>query len=302
MRVCAQPIHPMPLCPRFTAPLIHLRSCSARALLPRHASYIPTQCKGGKGFGSAKKTPKQPQDRRIDREKSLPAWRRETYNFREPFHAIALEDHPDLQVLGTKPDIFLLPDFFTEEECDRLVAMAKPNMIPCLTVNPRTGAVEEDVTRTSTNANVPRRDVPTLVSKLCALGRCDERQLETLQILRYKKGEFFASHSDGFQGPATANGFKNSARLVTIFVYLNDVDQGGETRFPQLGLDVRPRKGMAVVHFPTTHGFEEDDRTEHEGVAAVDEKWLFVTWVWKDFRTDERYAEANFPSLSEEKI
>jgi prolyl 4-hydroxylase len=217
------------------------------------------------------------------------------------FHTIDT-DYPGLEALHTSPDIFVIHNFFSDDECDRLVEKARPNLLQCLTIGEETGIVQPDETRTSTNANVPRREAPTIVQKLCLLLKCDERQLETLQILRYEQGQYFTPHTDGFQGPATANGFENSARLVTVFCYLNHVKQGGETRFTEIDIDIRPKKGMLVLHFPTTLDYQEDARTEHEGVTAVDEKWLFVTWLWKDFRTDKRYAEANFPLLSQDRI
>ncbi|KAJ7369302.1 hypothetical protein OS493_039905 [Desmophyllum pertusum] len=36
-------------------------------------------------------------------------------------------------------------------------------------------------------------------------------------------------------------------RLQPILVYLRDVDEGGETKFPQLGISVKPRKGLALI-------------------------------------------------------
>jgi hypothetical protein len=69
---------------------------------------------------------------------------------------------------------------------------------------------------------------------------------------------------------------------------LNTVVKGGETRFTELGLDIMPNKGKAVIHFPATIGMEEHPRTEHEGVAAVNEKLLLVTWVWMDSRTESQ--------------
>ena len=44
-------------------------------------------------------------------------------------------------------------------------------------------------------------------------------------------------------------------------MFLSEVEQGGETRFTELGINIRPRKGQAVIHFPATLGFEEDERT-----------------------------------------
>jgi prolyl 4-hydroxylase len=260
--------------------------------LALHGRSPPSRRRGGEGFGSIgnkkKDAPKKSQRDKVGKEELS-------------FHTID-KDYPGLQVLHKSPDVFVINNFFSDDECDRLVEKARPNLLPCLTIGEETGIVQPDETRTSTNANVPRREVPTIVQKLCSLLKCDERQLETLQILRYKQGQYFYPHTDGFQGPATANGFEHSARLVTVFCYLNNVKQGGETRFTDIGIKIRPKKGMLVLHFPTTLDYQEDARTEHEGVAAVDEKWLFVTWVWKDFRTDERYAEANLPLLTQDRI
>ena len=218
-----------------------------------------------------------------------------------PFHSIN-RDYPGMKVLASDPDILEIDNFLTDDECDRLIEKARTNLKPCVTKNPKTGAVEMDPDRTSTNANIPQCEVPTIVSKILHLANCDASRLEILQVLHYEKGQCFNLHTDGFRGPTTACGFEDSGRLVTIFCYLNTVVKGGETRFTELGLDVMPTKGKAVIHFPATTGLEEDSRTEHEGVAAVDEKWLLVTWVWMDSRSDALYSESQLPCLSSDII
>jgi len=45
----------------------------------------------------------------------------------------------------------------------------------------------------------------------------------------------------------------------------------------KLGLEIKPVKGLAVVHFPMSLELVEDERTEHKGNAAVDEKWILTT-------------------------
>jgi hypothetical protein len=212
-------------------------------------------------------------------------------------------DHLNLHVLHQEPDIFSIPNFLTESECDRLIQKAQPHLISCVTKNPKTGAVERDSSRTSRNTNVPQTEVPTIIEKLTQLANCKAENLEVLQVLNYASGQYFNSHTDGFSGPITACGFEQSARLVTIFVYLNDVEEGGETRFSQLDIDVKPQKGTAVVHFPTTLDFQEDSRTEHQGVVAVDEKWLLVTWVWMHPRDQNSlYAEKYLDTLGVDTI
>ena len=229
-----------------------------------------------------------------------------TVSFESPFHGINM-DYPGLKYLHRDPDILVIENFLSDDECDRITTNAKSHMIPCVIKHPITGAVQEDPSRTSTNANMPQSDVPSIVDKMVQLTNCqDASHLETLQILRYTEGQTFYPHTDGFEGPTTACGFEASGRLVTIFCYLNDVAEGGETRFTNLAgnddenqqvLSIAPRKGTAVLHFPATTGLEEDPRTEHEGCPAVDEKWLLVTWAWKDARVDPAYAEGLFPTI-----
>jgi prolyl 4-hydroxylase len=214
------------------------------------------------------------------------------------------DDNPyQLQVLRTDPDIFVVPNFLSDSECDRLIQKARPHLVPCVTKNPRTGAVEEDSSRTSRNANVPQLEVPSIVDKLTELTNCTKEQLEILQVLHYASGQYFEPHTDGFSGPISACGFEESARLVTIFCYLNAVEKGGATRFGDLDLEIAPRKGMAVIHFPTTLGFEEDARTEHEGMVAVHDKWLLATWVWMHPRDQNSiFAEKWLDPLDDKRI
>jgi prolyl 4-hydroxylase len=71
-------------------------------------------------------------------------------------------------------------------------------------------------------------------------------------------------------------------RILTFFLYLSDVEEGGETSFPSLGIDVKPRKGSALL-WPSTLSdsiLDQDPRTEHEakpvirGVKLAANSWI----------------------------
>ena len=53
-------------------------------------------------------------------------------------------------------------------------------------------------------------------------------------------GEYYKPHHD-------SSGAKDSSvsghRIMTFFLYLNDVPEGGETRFTNLDISVHPKKG-----------------------------------------------------------
>lgn len=214
-----------------------------------------------------------------------------------PFHEID-QGYPGLSRIHQDPDIYSIENFLTDDECDRIVTKAHSHLQPCLVNNEKNGKVEQDPARTSTNANVPQAEVPTVMRKITDLAQCTAEQVEILQVLKYEKGQQFVPHTDGFSGPYSSCGFEMSTRLATVFCYLNDVEEGGTTRFPEIDLDIKPRKGTAVIHFPADLEMREDKRTLHQGSMAVDDKWLLTTWIWKDRRTGEEYAEGRLPRLS----
>jgi len=251
------------------------------------------------------------------------------------FHSIN-ESYPKLEKIHSSPDIYSIQDFLSESECERIIKKVSSNnginMRPCLIKNEATGIVEPDLTRTSLNANIARREVPTIIQKIlnlmnndndsgndknttnsCGTSMINEEQIEILQVLRYRNGQEFKSHTDGFNGPTTACGFYQSGRIATIFCYLNNVTDsgGGKTTFPLLtgdgrssSLDITPKRGLAVVHFPTSLDLKEDQRTEHIGnpVTDMEEKWILTVWVWKNRRADMRYSEDALPFLSDDII
>lgn len=69
---------------------------------------------------------------------------------------------------------------------------------------------------------------------------------------------------------------------MTFFLYLSDVEEGGETGFPQLSLDVKPRKGSAIL-WPSTSPddiFRQDPRTIHEAKPVVKGiKYAANAWI-----------------------
>ncbi|PIK44985.1 hypothetical protein BSL78_18169 [Apostichopus japonicus] len=62
------------------------------------------------------------------------------------------------------------------------------------------------------------------------------------QITSYEKGVGYKTHTDCIVGNSDLRD-----RMGTILVYLDDVPLGGETSFPELGIKVTPKKGMALV-------------------------------------------------------
>jgi predicted 2-oxoglutarate/Fe(II)-dependent dioxygenase YbiX len=88
--------------------------------------------------------------------------------------------------------------------------------------------------------------------------------MEPLQLLHYKTGsQYYKPHSDdGALQP----------RIFSSLLYLNDVEEGGETRFTRFDVSVKPKAGRLVM-FPSNYAYE------HEALPPIsNEKFAVVTW------------------------
>jgi len=86
---------------------------------------------------------------------------------------------------------------------------------------------------------------------------------EDLQILKYEVGQFYNVHHDYIPHQRER---QCGPRLLTFFLYLSDVEAGGGTGFPTLGITVKPKKGRAVL-WPSVYDSEpltKDARFDHE--------------------------------------
>jgi prolyl 4-hydroxylase len=109
---------------------------------------------------------------------------------------------------------------------------------------------------------------------------------EHLQILRYEKGQYYNTHNDFIDYQKNRS---SGVRLLTFYVYLSDVEEGGGTMFPHLNLTVSPKKGRAVM-WPSVLNDDpnsKDSRTNHAALA-VDKgiKYGFNAWIHqRDFKS-----------------
>ena len=60
-------------------------------------------------------------------------------------------------------------------------------------------------------------------------------------------------------------------RILTLFIYLNDVEEGGGTHFPLLGITVEPKMGNALLWPSVLDQSPEskDGRTDHEALPVL---------------------------------
>lgn len=66
--------------------------------------------------------------------------------------------------------------------------------------------------------------------------------IQITNIRRLKKGESMPSHIDG--------GYENNKKTIVfgVVIYLNDNFEGGEIKYLDLGLSIKPKKGSLLFH------------------------------------------------------
>ena len=116
-------------------------------------------------------------------------------------------------------------------------------------------------------------------------------------MVRYEAGQFYRPHHDSspFSINRSVHNRVGAGRILTAFLYLNDVAEGGQTRFPKVPddaartkkparapfLSFRPRRGTLLL-WP--NALDDDPWTnnafaEHEAMA-VDEGIKYGANLW----------------------
>jgi hypothetical protein len=91
---------------------------------------------------------------------------------------------------------------------------------------------------------------------------------ETCQIQKYKKGE---GHYNSWH--VEIENLNSSKRVFSMIIYLNDVEEGGETGFMYPNIKVKPTQGALVI-FPSAFPFV------HKGFMPISgDKYIIATWL-----------------------
>jgi prolyl 4-hydroxylase len=191
-------------------------------------------------------------------------------------------EHPPLHKPEPSNSLGFLSEYtntLDEYLCDHLINVGAPQLAPATVLDPR-GGHARSVVRTSYNTFYKLSMYDSITASIWArfsvLAGLPPEHAEPLVVQRYQVGQEYQQHRDYY-----TDSRHTSQRLVTVFAYLNDVEAGGNTAFPILGLSVRPERGKAV-RFANTHpNGKPNPDTLHAGLPVIrGEKWLATLWFW----------------------
>ncbi|KAH9261612.1 hypothetical protein BASA81_000268 [Batrachochytrium salamandrivorans] len=198
-----------------------------------------------------------------------------------------------LTVVSVRPRAFAVDYFISDTESDYIISKAQQRLgKSAVEARGPDGELVPSNTRTSKNAWLERGESDVLdriFRRVADLLYIPEESLhhtkpggcaESLQVVYYQNSAHYAPHHDWgvHGGPHT--------RLATVLLYLNEPEVGGSTTFPkavvgkQAGLEVKPKRGKAVLFYSQHPDGNVDDESLHEARPVTQgEKWLANVWV-----------------------
>jgi prolyl 4-hydroxylase len=212
---------------------------------------------------------------------------REPVRLETPHDARADSGQASPRVAAWRPRCFLFPGLLSQEECFHLIGIAKPFLRAAHVLNRHTGERVVDQARRASSTRMldPLRDmvVWNLEQRLARLAMLPPQNAEPITVLFYGPGDEYRPHRDYYDPrlPGSRVGLdQGGQRVATFLVYLNEVEAGGETLFPEAGLSFPPQTGCGLLFFNCGPDGQPDPLTLHAG-APVErgEKWLLSRWI-----------------------
>lgn len=185
-----------------------------------------------------------------------------------------------------RPAAVLLADLLSAQECQELIALARPRLVRSTIVDPITGRDIVAGHRSSDGMFFRPRETPLIArieERIAELTGFPPENGEGLQMLHYSVGAESTPHVDYLIAGNEANIAsiaRSGQRVGTLLMYLNDVERGGETLFPQVGWSVVPQRGHACYFEYGNDAGQCDPASLHASAPVKEgEKWVATKWI-----------------------
>lgn len=188
------------------------------------------------------------------------------------------------KLLSRHPIVASIDDFISEQDCKTIISIGEDNLKRASVAKNSERVISDYRTNRLTHLKFSMNPILQQVGeKACGLLNMPIENCEPPQVLHYAIGEEYKIHGDAFD-LLTDNGItftqRGGQRVASMLIYLNEVEAGGETAFPNLGISVTPKPGRAVIFYncyPDTT--VPDVNSYHHALPVIaGEKWSMPFW------------------------
>ncbi|XP_057378427.2 prolyl 4-hydroxylase subunit alpha-1-like [Daphnia carinata] len=184
-----------------------------------------------------------------------------------------------------KPLLVIYHDVIFDEEIETVKKIAQPRLKRTTVQNMETGESIPVKYRISKAAFL-RDDEHHLISKVSRrvgyITGLDMTTAEELQVCNYGIGGHYVPHFD-YAKKGEVHGPRDlewGNRIATWLFYMSDVEAGGATVFPSLGVALWPRKGSAAFWYNLYPNGEGNENTRHAACPVLTgSKWVSNKWI-----------------------
>ena len=209
---------------------------------------------------------------------------------------------PIRNTLCEDPKVYAYNNYLTNEECDHFIKVGKPNLKPAYVSDTKKGTISKGRTGTNYwlvhNHDEITRSVGKRISELIGIPL---ENAESYQFIHYDETQRYDQHWDAY----TLNDSEKcrrclkygGQRMVTCLLYLNTVEEGGGTSFPNLKIESKAEKGKMLVFHNCLPGTNTPHPNSlHAGCPVLKgEKYAINLW----FREINMKKIYDFPFLKD---
>ena len=212
------------------------------------------------------------------------------------------------QIICEDPLIKTIDNFLDNETCTHFINIAKDKLQQALVSTNTQGVISKG--RTGKNCWIDHNyDQKTLevATRIASIVGLPLQNAEKYQFIYYDTNQEYRSHMDSWDHDDSDKSKRcmkfGGQRMFTALGYLNNVLEGGETKFTKQNISVTPNIGKLLIFqnvFPGTN--KRQPLSEHAGCPVLKgEKWGFNLWFREDnFKKIVPYSIKIFNDLESE--
>ena len=183
------------------------------------------------------------------------------------------------------PNIYTIDNFLTHNECNHMIKLSNGNLNRSLVSSDTKGIISDG--RTGFNCWINHNHdniVLNIASKISHLVDISLDNAESFQLIYYDKQQQYKRHYDGWLHDNSEKSNRQlkygGQRMITALCYLNNVNEGGSTRFTKLNIDINPQKGRLLIFQNVEDKTNiRHELSEHSGMPIIEgEKYAFNLW------------------------
>jgi len=190
----------------------------------------------------------------------------------------------NVTLFSIDPLVYVVSGFLSSDECAAFVEVGSGKMERATVITDSEHQFHDGRTNSYAWIHHDASEIIHEVSKrFSILVKIPINNAEQFQLVHYGPGTEYKPHFDAFDKSTEEgrnNWFPGGQRMVTALAYLNDVEDGGATDFPDIGVSIKPNKGDVVVFHNCKDGSSDiNPNSLHGGSPVISgEKWAVNLW------------------------